>query len=222
MTNIFKQNLVPEQWKIIIPEKIIHKALINLSETIANDYENKELLLVGVLTGAAYFTVDLSRRLNINHSINFIRSSSYKNSQISSDEVELTGLSEKDLSDLSHKHILVLDELYDSGRTLDEVVTYLKQFNPISINTCVMFRKHKKSSSELISPHAPQYCGIDNLPDVWYVGYGLDDCETKRDYMNLYAVPKNSNIPLGPDDIIFNSDEHLNNMINNIIIHQNN
>jgi len=59
---------------------------------------------------------------------------------------------------------------------------------------------------------------IDNIPDVWLVGYGLDDCGTKRGFRNLYAVPKNSNIPSSPDDIIFDNEDLFNDKFNSIKI----
>lgn len=207
--NYVSSQAVSESWKLLVEKDTIDEALHNLSTQIIKEYAPNEVILVGVLTGAAYFTIDLSRRLSFNHQVNLLRVSSYHNSQTSSDKVEITGLSHKELNNLSNKHILVLDELYDSGRTLHEVVSYLKCFNPMSIKTCVMFRKAKKLDDDADKDKfdLPDYCGIDNLPDVWYVGYGLDDCGTKRQLTNLYAVPKLSGIPLTPDDSLFNDEE---------------
>jgi hypoxanthine phosphoribosyltransferase len=195
-------------WKCAVNSYNINKALNNLADHISFDYSNKTPVLIGILTGAVYFTVDLSRKLSIDHTLNFIRASSYYNTQMASNNVEITGLSTIELENLKGKDILVIDELYDSGHTLHEIVSYLNQFNPLSIRTCVMFRKRKDLSSQN-NFKLPDYCGIDNLPDVWYVGYGLDDCGTKRELLDLYAVPKIKGIPLSPDDIIFQSPEEL-------------
>lgn len=212
---------VPSTWKLLLDQNTIQQALINLSTHINKDYSTGNLILLGVLTGAAYFTVDLSRKLTVTHQVNFLRVSSYHDSQTASDTVNITGLSDKELDNLSTKHILILDELYDSGRTLHEVTSYLHQFNPLSIKTCVMFRKSKKSKDITILNETqplysnPDYCGIDNLPDVWYVGYGLYDCGTKREWNDLYAVPKSFGIPTNSDDLLFDEPNVYTSLLNN-------
>lgn len=195
----------PSEWRLILNHEEIKLGLINLAKRICEDYPKGEIILVGILTGAVYFTVDLSRRLNIKHSVGFIKASSYGGNQISANVVEMSGLLGDELESIRNKHVIVLDELYDSGRTLHDIVSYLKEYEPISIKTCVMFRKNKEN----VKFAQPDYCGIDNLPDVWYVGYGLDDCGTKREYKELYAVPKSHGISRTNDDDILVSDDAL-------------
>lgn len=166
-------------WEIIITKQTIKRALGSLANRIDKDYQDKQLILISVLSGAIYFTVDLSRHLDINHSIDFIKVSSYGSGEISS-KSEITCLVNK--NKISDKHVLIVDELYDSGHTLEVVTNFIKELNPLSIKTCVMFRKDKESKY-----NQPDYCGIDNIPDRWLIGYGLDDNGTKRNLEDLYA-----------------------------------
>ncbi|CAH6419102.1 Phosphoribosyl transferase [uncultured virus] len=191
---------VPKDWRLIVNSNEIKEARNNLASTISEKYQGKEVVLIGILTGGTYFLVDLSRSLSIHHSVHFIRASSYHNEQTSS-SVDISGLSDEEGASLKGKHIILVDELYDSGHTLHVVSQFMKQYNPASVATCVMFRKRKSSSGY----PAPDYCGLDDLPDVWFVGYGLDDCETKREWLNLWGVPKAPGVPSSPDDILFDS-----------------
>jgi hypoxanthine phosphoribosyltransferase len=199
------QTTCPSGWKLFLNRDDIKTGLSNLSKRICKDYPEENIVLVGVLTGAVYFTVDLSRMLRIQHSVGFIRASSYGNNQMSTNKIQMSGLLGDESESIRSKHVIVLDELYDSGRTLNDIVSYLRKYNPLSIKTCVMFRKHKED----VKFAPPDYCAIDNLPDVWYVGYGLDDCGAKREYEELYAVPKSHGISQTYDDIILVSEDAL-------------
>ena len=212
-------------WVVFLYKEDISHGLSRLARHIMQEYPkkyvsssgeqcNRDVVLVGILTGAVYFTVDLSRLLGFDHSVSFVRSSSYHNNQTSSNVAEITGLSESELTNLCNKDVIVLDELYDSGRTLHEVISYLKVYNPASIKTGVMFRKRKED----VKFPPPDYCALDNLPDVWYVGYGLDDCGTKRELTALYAVPKATGVAKTPDDIILESDKHRIDAQDNVVI----
>lgn len=210
---------IPSNWKILVSEDTINTALANLCSHIKRDFA-EILVIIGILNGAAYFLVDLSRGLRkfgFSHQVNFVRVSSYKDCQTAVDKSEITGLSNDELYALKDKHVLLVDELYDTGRTLHDVITYLDHFHPRSIRTCVMFRKNKPN----IKYDLPQYCGIDNLPDVWYVGYGLDDLGTKRELTTLYAVPKAEGLSQTPDDRLFENEELFNQILSRVKVIEN-
>lgn len=102
--------------------------------------------------------------------------------------------------------MLLIDELYDNGLTLDSVRSYfLAEYRVPSENlfTAVALRKRKASAAHT----APTFCGVDNLPDLWFVGFGLDDCGTKRGWKALWAIPKIAGVPLTPDDEAFFSSD---------------
>lgn len=192
----------------ILSTDAIQRAVERLAEAIDNDYE--EVALVGILSGAAYFLVDLSRTLTISHTVHFVQASSYHDIH-QGETVAVNGLTEKDVALIRGRKILVVDELYDNGKTLNSIVTYLVEtlkIDPSNIATCVAFRKDKQVKYPL-----PTYCGIDNLPDVWFVGYGLDDNGTKRNLRNLIGVPKPPGVPKSKDEAIFTDEKMYNSIV---------
>jgi hypoxanthine phosphoribosyltransferase len=182
----------------------IERAVERLGRKLSSDYEQKNLALVGILSGAAYFLVDLSRSLSVPHTVHFIQAASYHGT--SQDErISVHGLSPKEIEVLKDRDIVVVDELYDNGKTLHSIVTYLKEDLGIPeerIRTCVALRKKKE-----VSYPSPDYCGVDDLPDVWYVGYGLDDNGTKRNLNSLFAIPKPPGFPVTEDEALFSNEE---------------
>ncbi len=139
--------------------------MADLARQISRDYGKGEiLLLVGILRGAFIFLADLSRQLTVPNEIDFIAVSSYgKNT--SPGEVRIV----MDLREsVEGKHILLVEDIVDSGKTLDYLNRVLKTRQPASLRTCVMVRK---KMSEVQAPI--DYLGFE-IPDVWVVGYGLD------------------------------------------------
>ena len=106
------------------------------------------------------------------------------------------------------KKVILLDELYDNGTTLHLVKQKLLQElnkNEEDIFTCTLFIKKKSEENNKYPP--PDLFGIE-IPDVWVVGYGLDDCQEKRGWSHLYACPKIEGVPKTEDDQIFSSAEY--------------
>lgn len=194
-------------WKLILTSKEIADVVQRVANRLNQDFKDRSILLVCVLKGAAYFTVDLSRRLTIPHSLYFVEASSYQDSQTQSHRVEL--LSKLVPSKFVGKHVVLLDELYDNGATLkyaeDQLITEGK-VDPESITTCTLFRKIKGENPSLSYPQ-PDIYGID-VPDCWLVGYGLDDKGEKRGWEHLFAVRKPKGAPLSSaDECVFGTDE---------------
>lgn len=188
--------VIPSGWKLVYTRDTIMDAVATVAAELDRDYAGKDLVLVAILSGAAYFMVDLSRALSIPHRVHYIQGSSYDGVQ--QGDVHIALLTNKDVSSMKDKHILLVDELYDNGKTLHEVARRITDEVPVaSIKSCVTFRKRK----EINTYAPPDYCGIDNIPDVWYVGYGLDDDGDKRSWLNLWGVPKPHGMALSPDDI---------------------
>jgi len=184
-----------EGWKVLVDRRTIQKQVTVVADAICHKLKGKDknVLLCCILKGAAYFTVDLSRALesrSVTHSIYFLEASSYVH-QTQQEHVSLTReiLPEK----FENKHVILLDELYDNGKTMTSVKLLLleKLGNRLaSLTTCVMFRKKKESKYP-----PPDLVGCDNLPDVWMVGYGLDFKGTMRGSLTLFAVPPPNNEP---------------------------
>lgn len=210
-----KVNKLSDKWKLVLDTEQINRGLDNISKKMNRDYEGKNVAVIGILTGAIYFTVDLSRKLSFAHTIDYMRISNYKNERTISEKFrcEEMGQSFDLFKELSDKHVIIMDELYDSGKTIADAVKYISTYSPLSIKTCVMFHKYKSSHYPL-----PDYVGISKLPDVWYVGYGLDDKGYLRNLNALYALPKLPGDNVTSDDNIFNDDDLYKSILSRIEI----
>jgi hypoxanthine phosphoribosyltransferase len=157
---------------ILISEQDIRQRVTELAASVDRDYEGKgELILVGVLKGAFIFLADLSRRLTITRQIEFIAISSYQDAS-ESGAVRLV----MDLRrSIEGKHVLVVEDIVDTGRTLHYLIELLKARDPESIRACALVRKKSRHEVEV----RLDYLGFD-IPDVWVVGYGLDYAEQHR------------------------------------------
>jgi hypoxanthine phosphoribosyltransferase len=144
----------------------IQDRLQALAAEIETDYDGRDLLLVGVLNGALMVMADLSRTLVRHCEMDWMAISSYGSGTQSSGVVRIL----KDLNtDLAGRHVLVVEDIVDTGLTLAYLIQNLKSRNPASLEVMAMFRK----PDALNSPVAVKYVGFD-LPNEFVVGYGLD------------------------------------------------
>ena len=152
---------------VLISEATIGARVEELARRISRDYADAgELVLIGVLRGAFVFLADLSRRLTVPCRVDFVALSSYGDGSPSSGAVRLV----MDLRvDVAGKHVLVVEDIVDSGHTLAYLVAMLQARHPASLKTCVLTRKAGRLETDV----ALDYVGFD-IPDRWVVGYGLD------------------------------------------------
>jgi len=159
--------------KPMISEAAIEARVLELAEQISKDYENcGELVLVGVLKGAFIFLADLSRQLTIPRVIEFIAVSSYGSGSRSSGAVRLVMDVRGNIED---KHVLIVEDIVDTGHTLKYLIGILDSHGPASVRTCALVRKAERAEVEV----DVDYLGFD-IPDEWVVGYGLDYAEKNR------------------------------------------
>ena len=158
---------------VLISEADIDKRVRELAEQISADYSDKgNIVLVGVLKGSFIFLADLSRRLDIPRTIEFIAVSSYGNGNIASGAVRLV----MDVrGNIENRHVLIVEDIVDTGHTLKYLIGMLKSHRPASIRTCALL--HKPGSAEVDVPI--DYVGF-GIGDEWVVGYGLDFAERDR------------------------------------------
>ncbi|MGQ9535289.1 MAG: hypoxanthine phosphoribosyltransferase [bacterium] len=150
---------------ILIKEDDIKKRINELGREINNDYKNKNPILVGVLKGAFMFLADLLRELTIPVEIDFLGISSYEGTK-SSGVVRIT----HDLSvNIEDRDIILIEDIVDTGRTIDYIINNLRTRHPRSIAVCTLL--NKKSARVIDVPLT--YIGF-NIPPVFVVGYGLD------------------------------------------------
>lgn len=158
--------------KILLDETQLKKIVDDIAEKINSDYVNKELVVIGILKGSIVFLADLFRKINLKCTLDFMAASSYGNSSVSSGIIKI----KNDLSEnISGKHILIVEDILDTGNTLAYIKEYLKQKNPASIKICTLFDK----PSRRVKPITADYTGS-IIPNLFIVGYGLDYNEKYR------------------------------------------
>lgn len=159
----------------LITETEIDVRVAELAGEIDADFaETDELVLIGVLKGSFIFLADLARRLRVKHRVEFIAVSSYGDSEdtIHSGAVRLLMDVRLDIAD---KDVLIVEDIVDSGHTLEYLVRVLSARGPRSLRTATLLRKPDRLEVEV----DVAYLGFD-IPDVWVVGYGLDWAERYR------------------------------------------
>ena len=156
---------------LITADRIQHR-VDELARQIMRDYDGRKLTLVGVLTGSLLFLADLMRRLDLPLRIALIQASSYRGAVTRPGALHV----QSDLlPDLRGRHILILDDILDTGHTLAYLVRHLKALEPASLKAAVLLRKQGRQEE----PFEPDYCGFE-IPDEFVIGYGLDYRELHR------------------------------------------
>lgn len=168
------------KFEVLVSKEQLAAKTAELGKKITEDYKGKELVLVGVLKGGFIFLADLARHIDMNVTIDFISVSSYGNSTESSGVVKII----KDIdSDVTGKHVLIVEDLIDTGLTLN----YLKElFNTkgcASVKLAAIMDKPDRRRVDL----KVDYVGIE-IPDEFVVGYGLDYAGKYRNLPEVYAV----------------------------------
>lgn len=157
---------------ILISEEQLARRIAELGKLLTDDYRGHDLLLVGVLKGATMFMADLIRRIEAPLAIDFIAVSSYGASTQSSGVVRIL----KDLDGpLAGQHVVVVEDIVDSGLTLHYILRNLETRAPASLKVCGLLQKEKTRAVEFVV----DYVGF-RIPDRFVVGYGLDYAERYR------------------------------------------
>jgi hypoxanthine phosphoribosyltransferase len=161
---------VPE---VLISEDDIQARVIALAKQISSDYDDgSELVMVGVLKGSFIFLADLSRRLDIPRTIEFMAVSSYGSGSVSTGAVRLV----MDVrGNIEGKHVLIVEDIVDTGHTLKYLIGLMESHRPASVKTAALVRKAESAEVDVTI----DYLGFD-IGDEWVVGYGLDYNEQNR------------------------------------------
>ncbi len=165
-------DLHPDLVRVLLTEEEIQTRVVEIAAEIDRDYAGVErIYLVGVLKGAFMFMADLARRLKTAHNVDFMAVSSYGAKGATAGEVRMI----LDLREpIAGEHVLIVEDIADSGKTLNYLINTLQSRNPASLRTAVFVRKERRSL-----PVQLDYLGFD-IPDVWVVGYGLDFADRRR------------------------------------------
>lgn len=179
----FSPNLNDDIEEVLYTAEQLDVRVREIGAQISEDYRDKELVLVGILRGALVFLSDLSRAITIPHSWDMVGASSYGNAASSSGRVQIT----KDVEvNLRGKHVVVIEDIYDSGRTLEAIAELLRVHRPESVRLCTLLFKEKNGRACDLNIH---YSGF-NIQDKFVVGYGLDFAEIYRSlpYIGVLAA----------------------------------
>jgi len=158
--------------QILFDAETLQKKVQELGQAIAADYQDKTPLILGVLKGSFVFMADLVRAAQIPCQMEFMGISSYGNQSKSTGVVKIT----RDLEcDIEGRHVIVVEDILDSGLTLNYLLGYLQNRKPASVAVCTLLDKPERRRVEV----PVQYVGF-QIPDAFVVGYGLDFAEIYR------------------------------------------
>ncbi len=167
---------------VLISEADIVGKVAELGKIIGEDYRGEDLVVVGILRGAAIFMADLVRNIDerVNVSMDFMSVSSYGASTTSSGVVRIN----KDLDNvIKDKHVLIVEDIVDTGLTLSYLKRVLLEREPRSLALCSLLDKKERRVADI----SVDYVGFD-IPDIFVVGYGLDCAERWRNLRSVYSV----------------------------------
>lgn len=157
--------------RVLISAEAIQARVKELADQIAYDFRGvRQLYMVGILKGAFIFLADLTRQMQLSHIVDFMALSSYGKTTTSGAVRILMDLREP----IENQHVLIVEDIVDSGQTLNYLYRILEGRYPASLHTCVMVRKVREHIDVPLN-----YIGFD-IPDVWAVGYGLDFADKYR------------------------------------------
>src|ERR671925_1083495 len=158
--------------EVLIDEGALAGKITELADEISHDYADRDLLLIGVLKGAVFFMADLMRQITVPCEIDFMAISSYGASTDSSGVVRIL----KDLDiNIESRHVLVVEDIIDSGLTLSYLVRNLEAREPASLEICALLTKPERREIEV----EVRYTGFE-IPNRFVIGYGLDFAERYR------------------------------------------
>jgi hypoxanthine phosphoribosyltransferase len=173
----------PAIGETLVSSEELRRRVAELGEEVSRDYEGRDLVMVGVLKGAVFFLADLMRSLTVPCEVDFMAVSSYGSQTDSSGVVRIL----KDLdAPIEGRHVLIVEDIIDSGLTLHYLMRNLKARNPASLEVCALLIKPDRLRVDL----EPRYVGFP-IPNRFAIGYGLDHGQRYRnlDYVAALAVP---------------------------------
>jgi hypoxanthine phosphoribosyltransferase len=167
---------------VLISTERLQQRVVALARQIAADFRDRPTTIVGVLTGSIMFLADLVRHLDLPLRIDLVQASSYRGATTRPGELYIS----PDLvPDVKGRHVLLLDDILDTGRTLSHLVKHLEGLGAASVRVAVLLRKLGRQEVHL----EPDYCGFD-IPDRFVVGYGLDYNDEYRHLPYVAVLPE--------------------------------
>jgi hypoxanthine phosphoribosyltransferase len=167
--------------EILIPADRIRQRVEELGRQIAADYRDKPVTIIGVLTGSLIFLSDLVRQLELPLRIGLIQASSYRGASTTPGELHVQP---ELVPDVRGHHVLLLDDILDTGRTLHHLCGHFRELGAASLRVAVLLRKRGRQQVHF----EPDYCGFE-IRDAFVVGYGLDYNDEYRNLPYIAVLP---------------------------------
>jgi hypoxanthine phosphoribosyltransferase len=164
--------------KVLFTEDQLREGILRLADQVRSHYDGRPLTIVGVLIGSVVLVADLIRRLEIPLKVDMVQARSYQGTRPG----PLT-INTDMLGDIRGRHVLLVDDIFDTGNTLDELIPQFDDLGPATLRTAVLLRKQGRSQV----PRQPDFVAFD-IPDVFVVGYGLDYCDAYRNLPYVAAL----------------------------------
>lgn len=168
-----------KSFQIYLSEAAIQERVKNIAETINADYQGKRPLFIAILNGSFMFASDLFKHLTIDTEISFIKLASYKGTKSTGNVITSIGLD----VELYGKHVVIIEDIVDTGKTLYNFLPKLKDHQPASLKIAVLL--HKPEATKF--PLTLDYVGF-VIPDKFVIGYGLDYDGIGRNFREIYQV----------------------------------
>jgi hypoxanthine phosphoribosyltransferase len=166
--------------KTLLSKEELHDGVARMADEIAACYENQHLTIVGVLTGSIVLLADLIRLIDLPMRVGVVQASSYRGETTSRGELVINS---ELMLDISDRDVLLVDDIFDTGHTLVQVMDKMRNFGPTSIRSAVLLRKDGRQEVEA----KPDFVAFD-IPDEFVVGYGLDYGDMYRNLPFLAAL----------------------------------
>ena len=166
--------------EVLITEKQIKEAIAKVGKEISESYDGRPILLVSILKGAVVFMADLCRAITVPCEIGFMCAKSYYQGTVSTGVVKITMDLDQELKDY---HVIIVEDIIDTGRTLNDIVKLLKERNPISLKVVTLLDKPDRRLVDFKADYS-----LFTIPDKFVIGYGLDCGEYYRNlpYIAVY------------------------------------
>ena len=169
-----------EKIRVLVSEQDVDRRIEELGKQISQDYEGKQVHLICILKGGAFFMCELAKRISVPVSLDFMSVSSYGDKTTSSGVVRIA----KDLDEsIEGKDVLIVEDIIDSGRTLYYLMDVLRKRQPQSLHLCTLLDKPERREKDV----KVDYVGFE-IPDEFVVGYGLDYAQKYRNLPYLGVV----------------------------------
>jgi hypoxanthine phosphoribosyltransferase len=166
-------------FEIFIRSEEIQTEIASIAQAINGEYHGKEVVFIAILNGAFMFAADLLKKVGIPCEVSFVKVSSYQGMNTSGRVDEVIGLN----TSIKDKHVIILEDIVDTGITIDKVMTLLSAEKPASIKITTLLYKPEAFKGK----HKPDFVGF-SIPNSFVVGYGLDYNEHGRNTEHIYQL----------------------------------